>query len=172
MWLHFTVHCYTHYCPQSRSYYHCLVVASNGGRSPCSGFLNCSRSQLPASNSNSSWQLNRSSPLTNSLPDWLTATSQSQSYVMTDGQLASLSWYQTLVWGPRPGCCCCQTVAGLLMWYALSDERTGLSFTIAAGLHQHTDSRIWVPQVLWPYFTVSDSRLPQPGGPGLRIYIP
>jgi hypothetical protein len=27
-----------------------------------------------------------------------------------------------------------QTVAGLLMWGALSDERTGLSFTIAAGL--------------------------------------
>jgi hypothetical protein len=28
---------------------------------------------------------------------------------------------------------CCQTVAGLVMWGALSDERTALSFTIAAG---------------------------------------
>jgi hypothetical protein len=30
----------------------------------------------------------------------------------------------------------CQTVAGLLIWGTLSDERTGLSFTIAAGAHQ------------------------------------
>jgi hypothetical protein len=28
------------------------------------------------------------------------------------------------------------------------------------------------PRSSWPYFTVSDSKLPQPGGPGLRIYIP
>jgi hypothetical protein len=30
----------------------------------------------------------------------------------------------------------CQTVAGLLMWRALSDERTGLSFTIDSGPRQ------------------------------------
>jgi hypothetical protein len=29
-----------------------------------------------------------------------------------------------------------------------------------------------VPRDSWPHFTVSDSRLPQPGGPGPRIYIP
>jgi hypothetical protein len=29
-----------------------------------------------------------------------------------------------------------------------------------------------VPRVLWPHFTVSDSRLPQPGGPDPRSYIP
>jgi hypothetical protein len=28
-----------------------------------------------------------------------------------------------------------------------------------------------VPRDSWPYFTVSDSKLPQPGGPGPRIYI-
>jgi hypothetical protein len=28
----------------------------------------------------------------------------------------------------------CQTVAGLLLWGALSDERTGVPFTVAAGL--------------------------------------
>jgi hypothetical protein len=39
----------------------CLVAASNGGRSPSSGFLNCT--QLPDSNSNNSQGLNRSSPL-------------------------------------------------------------------------------------------------------------
>jgi hypothetical protein len=48
----------------------------------------------------------------------------------------------------------------------------GLSFTIAAGLRQRSHSRVRVPRVSWPYFTVSDSRLPQPGGPGPRIYIP
>jgi hypothetical protein len=42
---------------------------------------------------------------------------------------------------------------------AVSDERTGLSFTSAAGPRQRSHSRI---RVLWdsrPYFTVSDSRL-------------
>jgi hypothetical protein len=49
-----------------------------------------------------------------------------------------------------------QTVAGLLIWGALSDERTGLSFTIAAGPRQR--SYFWA-RVRWdlqPYFTVSD----------------
>jgi hypothetical protein len=32
------------------------------------------------------------------------------------------------IWGLRPDVYCCQTVAGLLLWGALSDERTGLSF--------------------------------------------
>jgi hypothetical protein len=54
------------------------------------------------------------------------------------------------------------------MWGALFDERTGLSFTIAAGPR----SRVRVLRDSWPHFTVSDSRLPHPGGPGLRIYIP
>jgi hypothetical protein len=64
-----------------------------------------------------------------------------------------------------------QTVAGLLMWGALSDKRTGLPFTIAAGPRQRSHSWLWVPRDSWPYFTVSDSRLPQPGGPGPHIYI-
>jgi hypothetical protein len=74
--------------------------------------------------------------------------------------------------GPRPDFCYCQTVAGLLIWDAVSDERTGLSFTIAAGLRQHSHSRVRVPRDSWPYFTLSDSRLPQPGRPGSRICIP
>jgi hypothetical protein len=47
------------------------------------------------------------------------------------------------IWGLRPDLCYCQTVAGLFMWGALSDERTGLSFTIAAGPRQrsHCESR-------------------------------
>jgi hypothetical protein len=54
----------------------------------------------------------------------------------------------------------------------LSEKRMGLSFTIAAGPRQRSYSRVRVPQDSWPYSTVSDSRLLQPGGPGLRIYIP
>jgi hypothetical protein len=42
----------------------------------------------------------------------------------------------------------------------LSDERTGLSFTIAAGPRQRVYSRVRVPWDSRPYFTVSDSRLP------------
>jgi hypothetical protein len=40
----------------------------------------------------------------------------------------------------------------------LSDERVGLSFTIAAGSRQRSHSRVPVPWDSWPYFTVSDSR--------------
>jgi hypothetical protein len=32
-------------------------------------------------------------------------------------------------------------------------------------------SWVWVPWDLWPYFTVSFSRLPQLGGPGPHIYL-
>jgi hypothetical protein len=47
---------------------------------------------------------------------------------MTDGQSASRFWNKAPIWGLRPDLYYCQTVAGLLMWGALSDERTSLSF--------------------------------------------
>jgi hypothetical protein len=37
---------------------------------------------------------------------------------------------------------------------------------------QRSHSQVWVPWDSWSHFTVSDSRFPQPGGPGPRIYIP
>jgi hypothetical protein len=46
----------------------CLVAASNGGRSPYSGFPNYPRPQLPSSHSNSSQRPNCSSPLTDYSP--------------------------------------------------------------------------------------------------------
>jgi hypothetical protein len=46
------------------------------------------------------------------------------------------------------------------MWGALSDKRTGLSFTTAAGPRQPSHSRVRVPWHSWPYFTLSNSRLP------------
>jgi hypothetical protein len=39
----------------------------------------------------------------------------------------------------------CLTVAGLLMWDALSDERTGLSFTIAPGPRHHSHFQVRLP---------------------------
>jgi hypothetical protein len=53
---------------------------------------------------------------------------ESESYVTTDGQSASLSWNKAPIWGLRLDFYYCQTVAGLLMWSVLSDERTGLSY--------------------------------------------
>jgi hypothetical protein len=90
-----------------------------------------------------------------------------ESYVTTDGQSASLSWNKAPIWGLRPDFIC-STVAGLLMWGALSDERTGLSFTIAAGPRQRSHSRVRVPWDSRPYFTVSDTRLPFSSPPTTR----
>jgi hypothetical protein len=86
--------------------------------------------------------------------------SESESYVMTNGQSGSLSWNKAPIWGLWPDFYYCQTIAGLLMCGALSDERMDLSFIIAAGPRQH--SHFWVrgPWDSWPYYTVSDLRLP------------
>jgi hypothetical protein len=87
-------------------------------------------------------------------------SSESESYVTTDGQSASLFWNKASIWGLRPDFYYCQTVAVLLMWGALSEERTGLSFTVPAFPHQRSHSRVRVPWDSRPYFTVSNSRLP------------
>jgi hypothetical protein len=68
-----------------------------------------------------------------------------ESYVTTDGQPASLSWNKALIWGLRPDLYYCLTVACLLIWGALSDERTSLSFTIAAGPLQRSHFRVRIP---------------------------
>jgi hypothetical protein len=94
--------------------------------------------------------------------------SLSLSYITTDGQSASLSWNKAPVWGLRPDFYYCQTFACFLMWGALSDERTGLSFTIAPGPRRLSHFRVRVPWDSWPYFTVSDSRLPFSSPPTIR----
>jgi hypothetical protein len=50
------------------------------------------------------------------------------------------------------------------MWGALSDGRTGLSCTIAAGPLQRRHSRVRVPRDSRPYFTVSNSWFPKQEG--------
>jgi hypothetical protein len=51
---------------------------------------------------------------------------------------------------------------------SLSDERTSLSFTFAAGPRQRSHSRVRVLCDSRPYFTVSDSRLPSSSPPTTR----
>jgi hypothetical protein len=46
--------------------------------------------------------------------------SESESYVTTDGQPASLSWNKAPIWGLRPDLDYCLTVEGLLIWGALA----------------------------------------------------
>jgi hypothetical protein len=102
---------------------------------------------------------------------WIEMSNRVDSYVTTDGQSASASWNKAPIWGLRPNFYYCQTVEDLLIWGALSDERTGLSFTIAAGLCQHSHSWVRVPWDSRLYFTVSNSRLPydsQGYGGGIR----
>jgi hypothetical protein len=79
---------------------------------------------------------------------------------MTAGQSASLSCNKAPTWGLRLDFYSCQTLAALLMRGVLSDERTGLYFTTAAGPRQRSHSRGRVPWDSRPYFTVSDSRPP------------
>jgi hypothetical protein len=47
---------------------------------------------------------------------WLWGMRQSQSYITTDGQSASLSWCQSFIWGQIPNFYCCQTVSGHPHW--------------------------------------------------------
>jgi hypothetical protein len=101
----------------------------NGGRSSSSGFLNCPQPQPPASNSNSSQRLSPSSSKKEKLKSELCYDQRSVS------QSVLVSSH---IWGPRPDFCYCHTVAGLFMWGTLSDERTGLSFTIADGSCQRS----------------------------------
>jgi hypothetical protein len=78
-------------------------------------------------------------------PSRMTTESGSESYVTTDGQPASLSWNKAPIWGLWPDLYYRLKVAGLLIWGALSDERTGLPFTIAAGLRQRSHFLVRVP---------------------------
>jgi hypothetical protein len=85
------------------------VAASNSGRSPSFGFPNCPRPQLPASHL-SQRQLS-------------TGSIKPKSNLCYDRRSVGQS-----VWGRRPDFCYCQTVAGLLMWGAVSDETTGVIY--------------------------------------------
>jgi hypothetical protein len=87
---------------------------------------------------------------------------QSQTYLMNDGQSASLSWYQATICEPRP--ISLSLLGGLpsdICWFfsmdALSYERMGLQFTrtIVTAPCQRYPFRVQVPQNMRPYLPVS-----------------
>jgi hypothetical protein len=74
-------------------------------------------------------------------------TSQSQNYITIDSQSASPSWCQAPIWDQRPGfpilpLIIFYTVSGLLMWGSLSDEKSGLYFSVFVGHRQRSLSQI------------------------------
>jgi hypothetical protein len=76
---------------------------------------------------------------------YLFVSSQGEIYVTTDSQSASLSWNKAPIWVLRPDLYYCRTVAGFLLWGALSDERTGLSFArVTAVISQLSVSTICI----------------------------
>jgi hypothetical protein len=85
--------------------------------------------------------------------------SDSESYITTDGQSASLSGNKAPIWGLRQDFYYCQTIGGFLIRGSLSGERAGLKFTVADGPRQRSP-RVRVPWNSRPHFIVSDSRLP------------
>jgi hypothetical protein len=85
---------------------------------------------------------------------------QSQSDIATDGQSVSKSRCRASVRGSWPGIYYCLTVTVLLLWGALSDDRTGLSFVYAADTCQRSLSRVRVP-----WYSV-------PGGLSVLTYPP
>jgi hypothetical protein len=128
---------------------HSLLRASNSGDSSASVTNTLTKSslhRLPYNSQCFSWLTPRLAAISHQPSHLFTSWHESESYVTTKGQLVSLSWNQAPVWGLRPDFYYRQTVMGLLMWGAFSDERTGLSFTIAAGPRQCSHSQV---RVLW-----------------------
>jgi hypothetical protein len=94
--------------------------------------------------------------------------SQSQSYVTTDGQPASLSWNKAPVRGLRPDLNYCLTVAGLLIWAPslTRGQVCRLQLLLASPAQLFSEPS---PVGLVAIFcTVSDSRLPFSSPPTTR----
>jgi hypothetical protein len=95
----------------------------------------CSRLELPWTTS--VWRILRLFSTTPKVWVWVLCYDRRQP--------ASLSWNKAPIWGLRPDLDYCQTFAGFLIWGVLSDERTGLSFTIAVGPRQRSHFRVRIP---------------------------
>jgi hypothetical protein len=121
--LQFTV-MHIHTIVHSRVFTSLMVTASNGGRSPSSGFPNCPRSQLPASNSNPWQRLYRSSPVTNSPPtnsqtNSLNCTALSESKLLYDWRFTA----NQFVWASSPLRPTTLSLMGLVITYRHGPHR-------------------------------------------------
>jgi hypothetical protein len=103
----------------------CLVAASNDGRSSCSEFSNYPRPQLPTSHSHNC----NSQPKSKSKLCY-DRRSVGQSVLVSSTHL----WFMTTF-----------SLLSDSYGFVLSDERTGLPFTIAAGPRQRSYSWVRVP---------------------------
>jgi hypothetical protein len=70
---------------------------------------------------------------------------ESESYVTTDSQSASLSWNKAPIWGLRADIYYFSTITVLLLLSELSDQMTGLSSVHATGPRQRSASWVRVP---------------------------
>jgi hypothetical protein len=94
--------------------------------------------------------------------------SESESFVTTDGQSASLSWNKAPIWNLRPDFYYCQTVAVLLMWgrsLCRYDESVVYNCCCHSPLQSFSGPSPWE---LVTIVTVSDSRLPFSSPPTTR----
>jgi hypothetical protein len=87
------------------------------------------------------------------------------------GQSASLSWCQATIWGPWPNFATVRQ--SRVSWCGAPPLTRGriCILTAAAGSRQRSLSRVRVSRDSWPDFTVSNLRLPQPGGIDSRTYF-
>jgi hypothetical protein len=103
------------------------------------------------------------------------AVKQSQSYITTDSQSASLSWCQALIWDPRP----------IFLFPSIFFRQLRVCYFMAPSLTRRKVCNLMLLLILvstvplWsdPHETQNHIllsqllRLPQPGGSGPRIYI-
>jgi hypothetical protein len=104
-------------------------------------------------------------------------SAQIQSYIATDGQSASPSWCQASIWDPQPilpllpliifrqiRVCWC----GRPLWREVASVVLCFFKSITSAAFLRSESHGTPEHILLSLFL----RLPQPGGPGPRIYIP
>jgi hypothetical protein len=76
------------------------------------------------------------------------------------------------VWGLWPDFLILSDTSGFVDMGCPLWREDGSVFYNCCCLRQRSHSQARVPQGSWPHFTVSDLRLPKPGGPCPCIYIP
>jgi hypothetical protein len=92
---------------------------------------------------------------------------------MTGGLLPISSPWRQALWDPRPVILFSNWTLAVIVTtsHPLWREDRSVVYNCCC-LRQRSHSQVWVPRGSWPHFTVSDLRLPQPGGPGPLFISP